>query len=538
MLEFLRIRDLALIENMELEFAPGMNALTGETGAGKSFILKALNFLLGEKMQTDMVRPGSDRAVVEGIFLHNDEELLLRRELLAETGRSRLYINDHLSSQEAVRELRSALILHTSQHGQQKLLQPAFQARLIDDALSEEQRHYLKDRDSLLKALHELSATRKALLEKFQSLADRRDLLEMQQQEIDKVDPEPGEEEKLEAQRAEAREASTQAAHYELALTLLHGDEGPGLTALLGRLEGVLEDMVSLDDGLEADLEAVSALRQSLPSLERRLRRPPEPASSLDTDALEARLYELAQLKRKLRRSLNEIVRMREEITENLSFLDACGLDLKRLEKEEAALVDKLSAVLTLLLPARRASAEIFSTALEQALAGLGFSTGVKVLIDFAPQEIWPGVHDEKARILWAPNPGQPPQPLDRIASGGELSRFLLALVGMQSGEEKPTYIFDEVDAGVGGLTLNCVADRLRELADHRQMLLITHWPQLAAHATRHFQVSKVERNNTTFTLCAPLDAQSRAAELSRMAGGGQQGLAVAQTLLPVGKNA
>lgn len=535
MLEFLRIRDLALIENMELEFAPGMNVLTGETGAGKSFILKALNFLLGEKMQTDMVRPGSDRAVVEGIFLHKDEELLLRRELMAESGRSRLYINDQLSSQDAVRELRSALILHTSQHGQQKLLQPAFQARLIDDALDGDQRQLLKNRDSALKELHELSAQRKALLEKFQMLADRRDLLEMQQQEIDKVDPEPGEEEKLEAQRAEAREASTQAAHYELALSLLHGDNGPGLTDLLGRLENVLEEMVELDDELEPDLEAVSALRQGLPTLERRLRRPPEPASALDTDALEARLYELAQLKRKLRRSLDDIVRMRQEITENLSFLDACGLDLKRLEREEAALVQKLTAVLEQLLPARRTAAETFSAALERALGGLGFSSGVKVLIDFVPQEIWPGVQDEKARILWAPNPGQAPQPLDRIASGGELSRFLLALVGVQKGEESATYIFDEVDAGVGGLTLNRVAERLQELADRRQMLLITHWPQLAAHAARHFQVSKVERDNSTFTLCAPLDTPSRADELARMAGGGQQGQAVAQTLLPLG---
>lgn len=537
MLEFLRIRDLALIENMELEFTPGMNVLTGETGAGKSFILKALNFLLGEKMQPDMVRPGSERAVVEGIFFHKGEELLLRRELAAETGRSRLYVNDQLSSQETVRELRNALILHTSQHGQQKLLQAGYQARLVDNALDDKQRELLENRDVILKGLHEVAAERKALHDKYQNLADRRDLLEMQQQEIDKVDPEPGEEEKLEAIRAEAREASTQAANYEQALALLHGTDGPGITDLLGRLENVLEDMVQQDDTLEADLEAVSALRQGLPTLERRLRRPPEPASPLDTDALEARLYELAQLRRKLRRSLDEIVHLREEISENLSFLDACGLDLKRLEKQEATLVEQLTAVLDKLMPARRQAGAAFCAALEQALAGLGFSNEVKVLIDFSPQEIWPGVHDEKARILWAPNPGQPPQPLDRIASGGELSRFLLALVGVQKGEESATYIFDEVDAGVGGLTLNRVAERLRELSDSRQMLLITHWPQLAAHAARHFQVSKVERDHSTFTLCVPLDAPRRAEELSRMAGGGEQGEALAQTLLPLDKN-
>ena len=530
MLEFLRIRDLALIENMELEFTPGMNVLTGETGAGKSFILKALNFLLGEKLTPDMVRPGSDRALVEGIFLVNQEELLLRRELMAETGRSRLYVNDQLSSQETVRELRASLILHTSQHGQQKLLQPQYQSRLVDEALTD--RTLLLERDKALKALHELSQERKALQDKYRHLVDRRDLLEMQQQEIDKVDPKPGEEDKLEAQRAEARQASSMAAQYEEALALLHGDDAPGLMALLGRLERVLEDMGKYDADLEADCEAVSALRQNLPALERRLRRPPEPMSALDTDALEARLYELAQLKRKLRRSLDDILHLRAEISENLSFLDLCGLDLKRLDKEEAALAAQLQEILQKLLPARRAAAQAFSTALEEALGGLGFSSGVRVLVDFAPVEVWPGLNDEKARILWAPNPGQPPQPLDRIASGGELSRFLLALVSVQGGEESATYIFDEVDAGVGGLTLNRLAERLRQLAQRRQMLLITHWPQLAVLAARHFQVSKVERDSATFTLCAPLDAASRAEELARMAGGGAQGQAVAQSLL------
>lgn len=531
MLDFLRIRDLALIENMELEFAPGLNVLTGETGAGKSFILKALGFLLGDRLTPDMVRAGSEKAQVEGVFVLNGEDLLLRRELLAQSGRSRLYINDKISSQDSVKDLRASLIVHTSQHGQQRLLQPAWQARLIDSVL--EQKAYLEERDAVLKALHEISARHDALKKKYQALADKRDLLEMQQQEIDKVAPEPGEEERLEARRAEARMASAQTANYESALSILHGEDGPGLLDLLGRFERLLEQMAHQDDSLEADLEAVTGLRQNLPQLERRLRRPPESFSAMDTDALESRLYALAQLKRKLHRSLDEIVLLRQEVTENLSFLDMCGLDLAQMEKEEAAQVRRLGAVLETLIPARRAAAQSFASALEQELAGLGFSRGVRVLMDFAPVEIWPGVTDERGRILWAPNPGQAPQPLDRIASGGELSRFLLALVGIQTSEESATYIFDEVDAGVGGLTLNRVADRLRLLASRRQMLLITHWPQLAAHAARHFQVSKQEREGTTFTLCSRLDDARRAEELARMAGGGAQGEALARSLLP-----
>ena len=133
MLEYLHIRDLALISDMELEFASGMNVLTGETGAGKSFILKALNFLMGERLGADMVRPGKERAQVEALFMRSGEELIVRRELIAETGRSRLFINDTLASQETIKELRTTLLVHTSQHGQQKLLQPNFQAKLIDD---------------------------------------------------------------------------------------------------------------------------------------------------------------------------------------------------------------------------------------------------------------------------------------------------------------------------------------------------------------------------------------------------------------------
>ncbi len=181
--------------------------------------------------------------------------------------------------------------------------------------------------------------------------------------------------------------------------------------------------------------------------------------------------------------------------------------------------------------PVRREAASSFAHSLEDQLRDLGFSEQVRVIPDFVPQELWPGVADERVRILWAPNPGQPPQPLDRIASGGELSRFLLALTSVRRDAESATYIFDEVDAGVGGLTLNKLAEKLNALAEQRQMLLITHWPQLAARARKHFQISKVVREDATFTLCSPLDGPARHEELARMAGGGPQGEALARSL-------
>ena len=529
MLEYLRIRNLALIEDAELDFAPGMNVLTGETGAGKSFILKALGFLLGDRLGADMVRQGAEKAQVEAQFQMDGREIVIRRSLLAESGRSRLYVDDALRSQECVRSLREQLLAHASQHGQQQLLQPAFQARLMESTLKDPD--LLRRRDELLEQLRSVEARRKELRAREAHLLERRDILEMQQQEIDRVAPEAGEEERLEEQRAIVRAAEQTREQYELALGLLHGEEEPGLLDMLGRLERCLHQMARTDDSVSEDADAVTALRQQLSHLSGRLRRPPLPEDMPDVEQMEERLYALAQLKRKLHRSLDEILELREEIRENISFLDACALDITLLDKEEKQLAAQLQEVLSALLPQRREAAADFARQLEEELRQLGFSEQVRVIPDFMPQEVWPGLMDEKVRILWAPNPGQAPQPLDRIASGGELSRFLLALMSVRPKAESATYIFDEVDAGVGGLTLNNLAEKLENLAKQRQMLVITHWPQLAARAQKHFQISKTIRDNATFTTCVPLDARQRHAELVRMAGGGQQGEALAASL-------
>lgn len=529
MLEYLRIRNLALIEDAELDFAPGMNVLTGETGAGKSFILKALGFLLGDRLGADMVRQGAEKAQVEAQFQMDGREIVIRRSLLAESGRSRLYVDDALRSQECVRSLREQLLAHASQHGQQQLLQPAFQAQLMESTLKDPD--LLRRRDELLEQLRSVEARRKELRAREAHLLERRDILEMQQQEIDRVAPEAGEEERLEEQRAIVRAAEQTREQYELALGLLHGEEEPGLLDMLGRLERCLHQMARTDDSVSEDADAVTALRQQLSHLSGRLRRPPLPEDMPDVEQMEERLYALAQLKRKLHRSLDEILELREEIRENISFLDACALDITLLDKEEKQLAAQLQEVLSALLPQRREAAADFARQLEEELRQLGFSEQVRVIPDFMPQEVWPGLMDEKVRILWAPNPGQAPQPLDRIASGGELSRFLLALMSVRPKAESATYIFDEVDAGVGGLTLNKLAEKLENLAKQRQMLVITHWPQLAARAQKHFQISKTIRDNATFTTCVPLDARQRHAELVRMAGGGQQGEALAASL-------
>lgn len=516
MLELLRIRDLALISDMELEFVPGMNVLTGETGAGKSFILKAINFLMGERLRSDMVRPGKERAQVEALFAMPDGDLVIRRELSAGSGRSRLYINDSLGSQDTIRELRTRLLLHTSQHGQQRLLHPAYQSGLIDEWMCRPD--LLTAKDTLLKELREAGAHREALVARFRELGERRELLEIHLKEIDKVAPEPGEEEHLESLRTTLRGTEQLRRHYEQAQQILRGNE-TGLLEQLGQFEHILEQLARTDEDMALELETTVTFRQSVTELERRLRRPPLPQNDADPEQIESRLFELAQLKRKLHRTLPEILALKEETEANLSFLDACTLDIRQVEKREKALQEKILHILQELNPERRKASQVFTQKLEAELSILGFSEHVRVLAESTAHELFPGGSEDRYRLLWAPNPGQAPQPLDRIASGGELSRFMLAVVSMQQNREEATLVFDEVDAGVGGLTLNKVAERLEDLASRRQMLLITHWPQLASRAKRHFQVVKEVRGDETFTLCNRLDASDKDAELARMSG-------------------
>lgn len=533
MLELLRIRHLALIDDMELEFSGKMNVLTGETGAGKSFILKALNFLTGDKMRADLVRAGEEKAQVEALFLIDGEEYIIRRELVAATGRSRLYINDKLSSQETIRTLKPKLLVHTSQHGQQQLLQPAFQEKLLNDFL--QRPDLLEQRSSILKTLREISAEQVELRERARTLEDKRDFLEFQQKEIAKVAPEAGEEEELEAKKQETREQGLVQEAVDHTLGLFYTDNG-SLAEIVSRLENSLDAVCRYIPEYKQEVERIMEFRHTLGEVETRLRN--QPINRPDEDSIEeieSRLYELAQLKRKLNRSLDEIVNMQEEIEENLTFLDTCKLDLILLEKREDEAREELQKILEQITILRKRKGDELCRAIETELKTLGFSEHVHVEFEFTPTEIYPQCFEHKARLIWVPNPGQAPQPLDKIASGGELSRFLLAVVGLMNKDETPTLIFDEVDAGIGGITLNYVADALSLLAERQQMLLITHWPQLAARAEKHFLVRKEVRSSATFTNCNALSETGVRNEYERMAGGGQQGEALARELLGTG---
>lgn len=536
MIEVLRIKNLALIDDLELEFGPGLNVLSGETGAGKSFIISAVNFLTGEKMHPDLVRAGCDKAMVEALFVIDGEDLVLRRELAADTGRSRIYVGDVLASRETLAGLRPKLLLHASQHGQQRLLQPGFQAALLDGFLPDPAP--LAARNRLARELHDLGARIRDLDAKAAALEEKRQFLEFQHAEIEKVSPLPGEEDELVARRAALAESRKAAKALSRAQDAIERE--PKVLDVLADLHRELLHAGAIFPEFADDAEAVASFRHQVKDMAARLRKKPAAATSAgDAEAVEKRLFELATLRRKLKKTLAEIVDMDAAIKANLDFLDACALDRKQLARQEAALAAELADALLSLGAARRQAADALAASLEDILRGLGFPKDVRVLFDFSPAEVYapvaaPGeaLFEERARILWRPNPGQPPQPLDKIASGGELSRFLLALMSLSAEPGGPTLIFDEIDAGIGGLTLGSVGAYVKKLSATSQILLITHWPQLASLADRHFQVQKTVEDGQTSTRCRRLDGDAVAAELARMAGGGEAGAEMARRLL------
>ena len=532
MLETLRIRNLALIDDVELEFCPGLNVLTGESGAGKSFILRALDFILGERISADLVRPGREKALVEAVFRLDGEEFFLRREL-ARTGRSRLFINDDLGSQERLAELRPRLLMHTSQHGQQRLLSAEHHVEVLDAFLADPQ--VLAAQRAAREALQAVLARRAEVERRMAGLMERREFLEFQLAEIRKVDPQPGEEEELLQRREDARRAERTRTLAGEAQGLLLGENG--LQDMLSSLERALAGLGEDDEGLREHAREVGRFRDGLAEMLRDLRASGSSrGEDYDAEQVEKRLWELQQLQRKLKRSLDSIVAMGAEIEENLSFLDESGLELKRLDKEEARTASALREATAALNAAREAAAGDLTRDLESELKNLGFSEHLRVLVEFRALTVHPGIDELRPRFLWVPNPGLDAQPLDRIASGGELSRFLLAVTSLRSENDQAALIFDEVDAGIGGVTLKRVGERLRELARHRQMLLITHWPQLAALAGRHFMVAKHVADGQTETTVTALEGKALREELARMGGGGEQGHALAEKLLlPLG---
>jgi DNA repair protein RecN (Recombination protein N) len=541
MLRFLRITHLAVIDSVEVEFDPGLNVLTGETGAGKSILVEAVGLLLGGRASGDLVRTGEDVAAIEAIFESGAEELLIRREITAQ-GRSRAFINGVLATAGALKDLSARLIELHGQHEHQTLLDPSTHLSAIDtfgglDALLAPTAAAF----SVMRASHEELARVRAAARDREA---RQDLITFQLNELDRAElkpcapGEPGEDLELTAQRqvlanAERVErlcAESYASLYERDDAILAG---------LGHVWRRVGELASLDPKFQAYLDARDGIKGQLEDLAGFLRTYAQgiEASPARLQQVEERLALLERLKRKHGPALVDVVAKRDALRRELSDLDGADDRIAQLERDVASARAAYLAAAGTLSGERRRVATIFGRELVAALADLAMEQ-TRFDVRFGetplPESAWTAAGIDAAEFFVSPNPGEDLRPLARIVSGGELSRIMLAIKTLtatsrhgfsDAGDRLPSasapgLIFDEVDAGIGGRVADVVGRKLRALGSAFQVLCITHLPQIAAYADTHVAIDKrVERGRTSTTV-RRLNDGGRVEELARMLGG------------------
>jgi DNA repair protein RecN (Recombination protein N) len=548
MLRALEIRDMLIIDRLDLDFQPGLNVLTGETGAGKSILLDSLGFVLGWRGRAELVRAGAEQGEVVAVFdlpeghaAHavleeagmpsEGDELILRR-INRKDGRKTAWVNDRRCSGEVLRQLSETLIELHGQHDDRGLLDQKGHRSLLDAFGA-----YEAKQSKVRKTWRDLSAARKALATAEAAIADIRaeeEFLRHAVAEFDALDPQPGEEAALDAQRRQMQAAEKVREDVARAFQALSGD---GAEGAMGDAMRWLEDASQQVDGLldspiDALGRAFAELGEAVQGVEGaldQLRFDPH-----ELEVCEERLFAMRGLARKHSIVPDDLAKFGDDLRTRLKTLDQGEGDLADLTlavREAEAAYDIAATALT---EARVKAAAKLDKAVSAELAPLKmeravFTTGVS-LTDAGPEG-----RDEVAFTV-ATNPGAPAGPLGKIASGGELSRFLLALkVCLSQTQSGVTMIFDEIDRGVGGATADAVGRRLSALADGGQVLVVTHSPQVAALGAHHWRVEKQVKNNVTTSRVVPLDEGERVDEIARMLAGDritEEARAAAKSLL------
>ena len=523
MLRYLKVRHLAVIEQVEVEFGPGFNVLTGETGAGKSILASGIGLLMGGRASSDLIRTGEDVASVQAVFDGPDgEDLILRREITAQ-GRSRAFINDDLVTSAALRDAGRALVGLHGQHEHQQLLDPASHLAIIDafGALDEARAAVGAKWQAWREAQDALDRTRMDARER----AARVELVSFQLEEIEKVGPKPGEDDALGAEKLMLGNAERLTRLSAEAYAALYDGDAAALAAL-GLVWKRLAELSDLDPRFAPYLETRDAIKPQLEDLAFFLRSYADgiDASPERLQAVEDRLSAIERLKRKHGPALEDVLAKGAALAAERDALLAPEEQAGALEARASAAAAAYLASAQKLSEKRRIAAEGFSKRLVSALGELAMArTRCEVRLEQAgaDQGRWSATGIDSGEIYLSPNPGEDPKPLARIASGGELSRIMLALKTIASADAPGrTLIFDEVDAGIGGAVADVVGAKLQAISRRDQVLCITHLPQIAARADRQFAISKAVKGSRTVTSVEPLDPSAREQELARMIGG------------------
>ncbi len=529
MLRYLAIRHLAVIDQLELEFQPGLNVLTGETGAGKSILVGAVGLLVGGRASADIVRTGEDTATVEAVFDTPDgRELIVRREVTAQ-GRSRAYVDGSLVTSAALREAAGELVDLHGQHEHQVLLDPTTHLDLLDAyaglsaaraEVGEAYRVWQCIRDERAR----LAAAQR-------ETAARREFVEFQLNEINKAAPKAGEDEELSAARTVLANADKLQRLCDDAYQALYEGDNAALTAL-GAVWRRVGELAAIDEKFAPYAAARDVLKPQLEDLAYFLRSYAAgiEASPARLQEVEDRLAVLERLKKKYGPSLGDVIARAEQLARDLEDVDNASERMSQIDRDLNRARESYLAACGRLTAQRKPAAERFSRALEGSLGDLAMArTRCEVRFASAADEgQWSERGVDSGEFYISPNPGEDLKPLARIASGGELSRIMLALKTLASTDAPgKTLIFDEVDTGIGGAVADVVGSRLARLAERFQVLCITHLPQIAAHGTNHFAIAKSVKSGRTLTHVSRLDARQREDELARMIGGSEISVAV-----------
>ena len=535
MLTGLSIRDVVLIEALDLEFANGLGVLTGETGAGKSILLDALGLALGARADSGLVRAGADKAQVTASFdapanvvallgdndieIEVGEPLLIRRSVKADGG-SKAFINDQPCSAALLRDVGASLVEIHGQHDDRGLLNPRGHRALLDAFGRCDTATVAANFTSWHEAKVRLDIAREAL----ENAARDQEWLEHAVAELAAFNPQPGEEEELAGERSDMQKGERIAEDLKAVLESFDGPKS-GLALIrsaarkLDRLADahplLAEALTSLDRAVIEASEAEDKLNAAARAIEY------EPAR---LDEIEERLFELRALARKHNVAPDGIIALQERLTAQLQSIEAGGEGLALLEAEVSAKHAAYVTSATALSETRRISAAKLDAAVKVELAPLKLDAAqFQTAVEQLPEDRWAASGMDRIEFLISTNPGAPFAPLAKIASGGELSRFILALkVALAEEGGAATIIFDEIDRGVGGAVAAAIGERLARLAQHTQLLAVTHSPQVAAKGKAHYFIAKSSQGTVTRTGVVLLDNEARSQEIARMLSGAE----------------
>jgi len=547
MIKEIRIRNFAIIENLAANFDKGLNVLTGETGAGKSIIIDALNLLLGGRADTDSIRSGETTAFVEAVFEVTDPmtldlisesgieiedgELLVKRQI-SSTGKNRCLLNDSPVTVSTLAKIGDRLVDLHGQHDHQTLLHPEVHVDILDlygkcQNIRDEFSQNFSDHQAQIKKLRSMKMAEHELIQK-------QEFLSFQLNEIDEARLSEEEEEEIKAERNKLKHAGQIRASLEKSQSLLT-DESGSIIENLGQVLKELESVLNIDPGLTEPVERsrsafyeLEEVVESLRGYDRSLAFNPN-----RLEEIEDRLAEISGLKRKYGNDVAEILRRRAQIAEELDQLASNDENMKALEGELKKKEKVLSELAICLAEKRESAAKNLTSSVEKELKELSMgNVQLGVRFDYpADPDGFILFRKEKMKatptglgtleFLFSPNPGEELRPLAKIASGGELSRVMLALKSILNDQDTvPVMIFDEVDTGIGGRVAEKVGTKLQKVASTKQVFCITHLPQIAGMASTHFRVEKEVKGKRTHSTIRRLEHEERIEELARMSSG------------------